>query len=352
VTLCSLAPLVATTGTAHDAAVETLPAAYARLCRQSSQVPWSVIHLELGREGGQEGDGGPSSGLAVTAGGAAGALRRVVSAGLLPQVFVSPADLKAEARRRPKREEAPRAEAWPDPGAQAAGDAQAPPGRARPSQRAEYVPPRNSSERVITRVWQKLLGVEQLGVHDNFFEAGGHSLAAIQIVQRLSSVLAVKVQVDNLLKIPTVAGLAACIGKAAASKAAKRSPVVPLQPRGSRRPFFCVHPIGGGVFCFRDLARHLGDEQPFYALQAELLHRGRELGAAHVLRHHRAAALRHADLHRDRLQDADGLDHGHALHRLAARHPLVAAPDLQPRPNRARKDRVARPLAGAGLDGA
>jgi amino acid adenylation domain-containing protein len=44
--------------------------------------------------------------------------------------------------------------------------------------------------------------------------------------------------------------------------------LVPIRPQGSLTPFFCVHPVGGGIFCYRDLARHLGDEQPFYGLQA------------------------------------------------------------------------------------
>jgi amino acid adenylation domain-containing protein len=54
------------------------------------------------------------------------------------------------------------------------------------------------------------------------------------------------------------------------------SVIVPIQPQGSRPPFFCVHPVGGGVFCYRALARHLGSDQPFYGLQARDLIRGQE----------------------------------------------------------------------------
>jgi len=54
------------------------------------------------------------------------------------------------------------------------------------------------------------------------------------------------------------------------------SVIVPIQPQGSRPPFFCVHPVGGGVFCYRALARHLGSEQPFFGLQARDLIRGQE----------------------------------------------------------------------------
>jgi thioesterase domain-containing protein len=46
-----------------------------------------------------------------------------------------------------------------------------------------------------------------------------------------------------------------------------RSPLVGIQPGGSQRPFFCVHPVGGNVLCYAGLARHLGPDQPFYGLQ-------------------------------------------------------------------------------------
>ncbi|HEV2705718.1 MAG TPA: amino acid adenylation domain-containing protein [Pyrinomonadaceae bacterium] len=54
------------------------------------------------------------------------------------------------------------------------------------------------------------------------------------------------------------------------------SSLVRIQPQGARPPFFCVHPVGGGVFCYRDLARRLGHEQPFYGLQARDLNATQE----------------------------------------------------------------------------
>lgn len=56
----------------------------------------------------------------------------------------------------------------------------------------------------------------------------------------------------------------------------RRSPLVPLQPAGTRRPFFCVHPSSGSVFGYLDLARHLGPDQPFYGLQSPGLDGGTE----------------------------------------------------------------------------
>jgi thioesterase domain-containing protein len=45
-------------------------------------------------------------------------------------------------------------------------------------------------------------------------------------------------------------------------------PLIPIQPRGKARPLFCAPPIGGSAFCYLALARHLGDDQPFYAFQS------------------------------------------------------------------------------------
>jgi len=54
------------------------------------------------------------------------------------------------------------------------------------------------------------------------------------------------------------------------------SPLVPMQPRGSKVPIFCVHPSVGTVFCYRELAQLLGRDQPFYALQALGIKEGQE----------------------------------------------------------------------------
>lgn len=48
----------------------------------------------------------------------------------------------------------------------------------------------------------------------------------------------------------------------------QHGPLVDIQPHGTKRPFFCVHPSGGGVLCYAALSGHLGPSQPFYGLQA------------------------------------------------------------------------------------
>ena len=84
----------------------------------------------------------------------------------------------------------------------------------RPALAAEYVAPRNDVEQTIAIIWQDLLGIEQVGVYDGFFDLGGHSLLAIQVISRLREAFPVDVEMRNLLfEAPTVAGIAAVISE-------------------------------------------------------------------------------------------------------------------------------------------
>lgn len=82
----------------------------------------------------------------------------------------------------------------------------------RPQTSAEYVSPANKVERVITTIWEKLLGIEQVGVYDNFFELGGHSLIAIDVLSEIREAFGVQVQMARLFDDPTVSSLAATVG--------------------------------------------------------------------------------------------------------------------------------------------
>ena len=130
-----------------------------------------------------------------------------------------------------------------------------------------YSPPRNAIEMTIASVWQSLLQVKRVGIYDSFFDLGGHSLLAVQLFARLEKIFHKQLPLATLFEAPTVEKLAAVIE----SKDWKPSwaSVVPIQPGGSKRPFFCIHGAGGNVLLYRDLARHMGTDQPFYGLQAK-----------------------------------------------------------------------------------
>jgi len=133
-----------------------------------------------------------------------------------------------------------------------------------------FVAPRTATEATLTTLWANVLKLEQVGIEDNFFELGGNSLLAIQLLEQVNQQFEQNLPLSDLFVAPTVAQFAPLIekwGKPKRNSKRSRSPLVPLQPLGSKPPFFCIHPIFGVVLPYYELARHLGTEQPFYGLQ-------------------------------------------------------------------------------------
>ena len=71
-----------------------------------------------------------------------------------------------------------------------------------------YVAPQTPTEQTLAAIWQEVLGVEQVGTHDNFFDLGGHSLLATQVISRVRSQVQVEVPLRNFFDMPTIERLA------------------------------------------------------------------------------------------------------------------------------------------------
>jgi phthiocerol/phenolphthiocerol synthesis type-I polyketide synthase E len=118
----------------------------------------------------------------------------------------------------------------------------------------------------LLRIWQEQLGVEDISLDQNFFDLGGDSSIAVRMFTEVEKIFGVKLPLATLYDAPTVAELARIIG--GETESTGWSPLVAIQPSGSRPPLFCMHGAGGTVLMYRDLARRLGEDQPFYGLQA------------------------------------------------------------------------------------
>jgi amino acid adenylation domain-containing protein len=129
---------------------------------------------------------------------------------------------------------------------------------------SNQVLPRNHTEKELAALWQEVLGVGDVGIHDNFFTVGGDSLAAVRLMARIELRFEVKLPVASLFGAQTIAQLAHEIHQ----KTHHWSPIVPIQPQGNKTPIFAVHALGGMVLSYEPLARRLGSEQPFYGIQA------------------------------------------------------------------------------------
>jgi len=139
----------------------------------------------------------------------------------------------------------------------------------RPNLQNIYVAPRDQLERTLVAIWQKLLGIDQVGIHDDFFDMGGDSLLAISLFAQITYRSGKNSPATTLLQAPTVEQLSNIIREK--SKSASWSSLVPIQPSGTKRPFFLVPGGGGGegeIMVYAKLVYLLGQEQPVYGLLA------------------------------------------------------------------------------------
>jgi len=134
--------------------------------------------------------------------------------------------------------------------------------------------PRTSLEVVVSGVWASVLGVESANVDDNFFDMGGHSLLALQLIHDLNVALGLDLPVRLIFTDPTIAGIAKAIEAELVTRfgSSKRyDPLVPLKPGGDRRPFFLVAGGVGGeneLVVYAGLARYMDPRRPFFGLRA------------------------------------------------------------------------------------
>ncbi|MFE8600248.1 amino acid adenylation domain-containing protein [Archangium violaceum] len=137
------------------------------------------------------------------------------------------------------------------------------PDGAQPGSR-DFIPPRDVLELQLAQLFEELLGTSPVGVRSQFFELGGHSLLAVQLLQRIEQITGQSVPLAALFEDATVEHLARLLRQ----EPRPWTPLVPLGRAEGGRPFFCVHPVGGNVLCYVELARALGPGLRFHGLQA------------------------------------------------------------------------------------
>ena len=131
--------------------------------------------------------------------------------------------------------------------------------------------PRNNMEEILSILWSKALKRKNINITDDFFEIGGHSLLAIKIITNLNEEQNLEIPISTMFEHPTIQELAKYIQDA---KKNEFKPLIKLQLNGNKRPIFAVHPGDGNVFCYTDLVRELGRDQPFYGFQAYGVEKG------------------------------------------------------------------------------
>ncbi len=136
----------------------------------------------------------------------------------------------------------------------------------------EYTPAGSEEEEKLVQVWEETLEKKPIGVHDNFFNIGGNSLLATQVVARMSGALEVELPLRRLFESPTIAQLAPVI-VSLRDKPDEQAPdipssLVPIHVVKGGETLFCFHPLGGGISSFRSLIDLLPGVS-IYGLQSE-----------------------------------------------------------------------------------
>ncbi|MEB3283277.1 MAG: thioesterase domain-containing protein [Lyngbya sp.] len=131
----------------------------------------------------------------------------------------------------------------------------------------------SSLEQKIAAIWSQCLGISEIEPDADFFEIGGDSLLATQLVTGLRTQLQVDLETHSLLQAPTIAQLATLIsGEITPSETRQKLPhlVVEIQPGNpTHHPLVLMHPVGGHVYFYRELARHLDSQFPVYGIRAQ-----------------------------------------------------------------------------------
>ncbi len=155
----------------------------------------------------------------------------------------------------------------------------------RPALATAFAPPESHLEKMLAQMWCELLGIQQIGVHDDFFDLGGNSLVAVRLFAAIKRESGISLPLATLFEASTIAQLKLLLTARGASDEASPDTPNAARPEPSRSawspmvkikagtagctPVFCVHGAGGNVMNFRPLAQLLPADLPFYALQAQ-----------------------------------------------------------------------------------
>jgi amino acid adenylation domain-containing protein len=161
----------------------------------------------------------------------------------------------------------------------------------RPDLEENFVAPSDSLEEKLANIWRQVLGLEKVGVNDNFFDLGGHSLLAIRLFAEIDKLTGWNLPVLSVFQSPTIKGLADIIRRTQSTE--RRSSILTVQPHGTKTPLFLVHGAGGGMLWgYANLAKHLGVDQPVYAFHSRGMDGLEEFATTEELAAHYVQELR------------------------------------------------------------
>jgi acyl carrier protein len=177
--------------------------AFAQKYHQINAVPWISVNWDgwqfENEAGKRSGLGAGIAELAIKPEEGKEVFRRIMSMPSMPQLVISTGRLQNRIERWVALESSP--------DTKSSKKRELHSKHARPEVSTAYVAPRNENEQAVAEIWQELLGIQRIGIYDNYFELGGDSLLAAQVISRLRDNLEVELPLRSLFEVPTIAGL-------------------------------------------------------------------------------------------------------------------------------------------------
>lgn len=141
---------------------------------------------------------------------------------------------------------------------------------------SSYIAPNNVMQKIIANVFSEVIGFAKIDIHDSFFEMGGDSFSALELLSLLRKKIDVDIPLSLILEYPSVRMLEKGIHKFLTEKkqlsssyisVESSSCLVPLKTTGKKSPLFLIHPVGGTVFWYTALVKYFDADQPLYGIQ-------------------------------------------------------------------------------------
>jgi NAD(P)-dependent dehydrogenase (short-subunit alcohol dehydrogenase family)/acyl carrier protein len=190
-------------GFASYAAGNIFMDAFAQKHSRVNAVPWISVNWDAwqfeNNAGRRSGLGASLAELAIKPEEGKEVFKRILSMVSMPQLVISTGKLQNRIERWVALESSPDTES--------SIKKELSPKHVRPEVSTAYVAPRNENEQAVAEIWQELLGIQRIGIHDNYFELGGDSLLAAQVISRLRDNFEIEFPLARIFETPTIAGL-------------------------------------------------------------------------------------------------------------------------------------------------
>ncbi len=138
--------------------------------------------------------------------------------------------------------------------------------------------PANETEEFLLGLWKKVLSAESIGIDDDFFDLGGHSLKAVQLMSEIRKLKGINIPLASLIQNSTIRTFAPLLTSEVQNSFWQC--LVPIRPGGTKTPLFLIHGAGLNVLLYQSLTRHLKADRPIYAFQAKGLDGSSELSSS------------------------------------------------------------------------